>query len=79
MLMKSSSLLSQSLIVSSILLIIGVSSCYARMQMGDNITIKATLKDGYLQNIIMFADNKNQCSTTTAWENWKEQHLTNST
>ena len=61
MLMKSSSLLSQSLIVSSILLIIGLSSCYAQTQMAENITIKASLKDGNLQNIAMFADNKNQC------------------
>ena len=59
--MKPSSLLSQSLIVSSILLIIGVSSSYAQMQIAENITIKANLKDGYLQNIIMLADNKNQC------------------
>ncbi|MGA9745322.1 MAG: thioredoxin domain-containing protein [Nitrososphaeraceae archaeon] len=29
--------------------------------MAENITIKASLKDGILHNIIMFADNKNQC------------------
>lgn len=49
------------LVTTSILLMIGLSSCYAQTQMTDNITIKATLKDGYLQNIILFADNKNQC------------------
>lgn len=31
------------------------------MQSAENITIKATLKDGYLQNIAMFADNRDQC------------------
>lgn len=29
--------------------------------MAENITIKAALKDGYLQDITMFADNKDQC------------------
>ena len=49
------------LVTVSIFLMIGLSSCYAQMQMPDNITIKATLKDGYLQNITMLADNKDQC------------------
>ena len=29
--------------------------------MAGNITIKASLKDGNLQNIAMFADNRDQC------------------
>jgi hypothetical protein len=59
--MKLSSLLSQSLIVSSILFILGISTSFAQTPMAENITIKATLNGGYLQNITMFADNKNQC------------------
>ena len=62
MLMKSFLLLSISLIVRQ--LIIGISSCHAQMQMAENITIKANLKAGYLQNIAMFADNKDQCPTS---------------
>jgi protein-disulfide isomerase len=59
--MGSSSLPYQSLIICSILIIFGLSSCYAQMQMAENITIKASLKDGNLQNIAMFADNRDQC------------------
>ena len=51
----------QSLIVSIILFILGISASFAQMQMAGNITIKASLKDGNLQNIAMFADNRDQC------------------
>ena len=51
----------QSLIVSIILFILGISASFAQMQMAGNITIKAHLKDGNLQNIAMFADNRDQC------------------
>ncbi|MFI5423491.1 MAG: DsbA family protein [Nitrososphaerales archaeon] len=59
--MKTSSFLYQSLIVSIILFILGISASFAQMQMAGNITIKASLKDGNLQNIAMFADNRDQC------------------
>jgi protein-disulfide isomerase len=49
------------LIIVSFFIITGLGSCYAQTQMADNITIKATLQNGYLQNITMLADNKNQC------------------
>jgi protein-disulfide isomerase len=49
------------LVTASIFLMIGLSSCYAQTQMPDNITIKAKLKDGFLQNITMIADNRDQC------------------
>ena len=49
------------LIIISLSLLIGLNSCYAETQMPDKITIKATLRDGNLQNITMFADKQNQC------------------
>ena len=49
------------LITISLSLLVGLSSCYAQTQTADNITIRATLKDNYLQNITMLADNKDQC------------------
>lgn len=49
------------LVTAIFLLMIGLGWCYAQTQMADKITIKATLKDGYLQNITMFADNMDQC------------------
>jgi len=59
--MKSSLLLSHSLVISGILFILGISSSFAQTQMAENITIKATLNGGYLQNITMFGDNRDQC------------------
>ncbi len=45
----------------SLFSLIGLTSCFAQTQMADNITIQGTLKAGYLHNITMFADNRNQC------------------